>query len=293
MKNKTVIVITGPTASGKTAAAIEAAKKYQTQIISADSRQCFREMNIGVAKPSPSQLAEVKHHFINSHSIHDDVNAAVFAQYANRCVAEILLENDVAIMTGGTGLYIRAFEQGLDDIPEIPDAIRAQIIHDYNEQGIAWLQNELKNHDPLFFEKGEMQNPQRMMRALEVKRATGKSIIEFQQREKSSTQHHFTIKKFALDVPREELYDNINKRVDQMMDDGLEAEARSLFAFRHLNALQTVGYSELFDYFDGRISREQAVEKIKQNTRNYAKRQLTWLRKDKELVWVKPGDWVL
>lgn len=290
MKNKTVIVITGPTASGKTAAAIEAAKKYHTEIISADSRQCFREMNIGVAKPSPGQLAEVKHHFINSHSIHDEVNAAAFAVYAHECAADIFKERDTVIMAGGTGLYIRAFEQGLDDIPVIPSAIRSDILKDYEARGISWLQEEIRNLDPLYFEKGEMHNPQRMMRALEVKKATGKSIREFQQHEKNLTQHHFSIKKYALDVPREELYSNINRRVDQMIEEGLEAEARSLIPFRHLNALQTVGYAEMFDYFDGATTFQQAVEKIKQHTRNYAKRQLTWFRKDQEMVWIRPGE---
>jgi len=294
LNKKRVILITGPTASGKTSLAIQVALHFNTEIISADSRQCFRELNIGVAKPSAEQLAAVRHHFINSHSIHDEVNAAVFAAYANDVLAEIFTKHDVAVMAGGTGLYIRAFEKGLDDIPDIPAGIRNDILENYRQHGIGWLQNQLQLDDPVYFEHGEILNPQRMMRALEVKLATGRSIKEFQLKTARGNDENvardFDFPKFAVDLPRERLYAQINQRVDDMITQGLEAEARSLLPFRHLNALQTVGYSEMFDYFDGKRSREEAIAKIKQNTRNYAKRQMTWFRRDAEICWIRTPD---
>jgi tRNA dimethylallyltransferase len=281
--NKTIIIITGPTASGKTSMALQLARKYNTEIISADSRQCFREMNIGVAKPSSVELASVKHYFINSHSIHEDVNAATFEQYALNAASEIFKHNDVGIMAGGTGLYIKAFCEGLDDIPAVPADLRAEIIHQYEQKGLQWLQEELKVRDPLYYSDGEIQNPQRIMRALEVKLATGKSIKEFQK--KGKVRRDFNIVKYGIEISKEQLHSNINLRVDKMMEDGLLEEVRSLLPYRHLNALQTVGYAEIFDYLDGKITLEEAVERIKINTRQYAKRQMTWFRKDKEIQW--------
>ena len=277
MNRKTCIIITGPTASGKTAYAIDLALKFNTQIISADSRQCFKELNIGVAKPSKEQLQKVKHYFINTHSIHEEVNAKIFEEYALRSVDEIFKNNDTAIMVGGTGLYIKAFCEGLDDIPETDEMIRKKLNEQYLNEGIEWLQNEIKLHDPQYFLKGEMQNPQRMLRALEVKLSTGKSILSFHSQKK--IKRDFDIKTILMDLPREQLYNNINARVDEMIREGLVKEAESLFAFRQYNALQTVGYSELFNYFEGKISLANAIEEIKKNTRHYAKRQITWLRK--------------
>lgn len=286
--NKTVIIITGPTASGKTSMAIDLAKKHDTEIISADSRQCFKEMNIGVAKPSPAQLAEVKHHFIDSHSIHETVNAVVFEEYALNAVNEIFAKNDVAIMAGGTGLYIKAFCEGLDEMPAIPAGIRNNIIQQYEKKGLSWLQDEIKTHDPVYYATGEVHNPQRLMRALEIKLSTGISIKELQKSKKAS--RDFDIVKYGIDVPKEKLHNNINIRVDKMIEDGLIEEVRSLIPYRHLNALQTVGYTEIFDYFDNKLSLAEAVERIKINTRQYAKRQMTWFKKDKSIEWIThPG----
>ena len=286
MKTKTVILITGPTASGKTSLAVSVAKHYNTEIISADSRQCFIEMNIGVAKPSAEELAAVLHHFINSHSIHEDVNAATFAQYANETAAKIFATHDVLVMAGGTGLYIKAFLEGLDEIPGISAEIREDILKQYELKGLEWLQEEVRVADPDFYSKGENKNPQRLMRALEVKRGTGRSIKDFHRSSGSGAIEKYTISKYAIDISREQLYENINNRVDKMIKDGLVEEARTLLPFRSLNALQTVGYSELFDYFDQKISMDAAIDKIKQNTRNYAKRQMTWFRKDKGIEWI-------
>ncbi len=280
MKEKTLILVAGPTASGKTSCALSLARSHSTSVISADSRQCFKELNIGVAKPSPAELAEVRHYFINTHSIHDTVNAMTFAEYAGHALNEVFQSNNIAVMAGGTGLYIKAFLEGFDDIPDVPPEIRNRVKEDYELKGREWLQKELQEKDPVYYEKGEIMNPQRMMRALEVKLATGRSIREFQNAS-AGRRHDFSIKNITLNPPRETLYNNINQRVDEMMGKGLVEEARALLPFRHLNALQTVGYTEMFDYFDGKYSLPEAVEKIKQNTRNYAKRQLTWLKKVK------------
>jgi tRNA dimethylallyltransferase len=286
-KNKTVIIIAGPTASGKTNLSIRLAQYFKTHIVSADSRQCFNELNIGVAKPTLEQLETVKHYFINSHSINDEVNAALYERYALSAAEEIFRDHDIAIMVGGTGLYIKAFCEGLDAIPEIDTYLRLQIIDDYEKNGLAWLQQQVQKNDPLFWEKGETQNPQRLMRALEVILGTGRSIIE--HRSSNIVERPFNIIKFATDVPREDLYNNVNQRVDEMIRDGLLFEVRSLVEFQKLNALQTVGYKELFDHINGNISLEEAIDEIKKNTRHYAKRQLTWFKKDPQFHWISPG----
>lgn len=272
-----MILVAGPTAVGKTRKAIELALQYKTEIISADSRQCYREMNIGVARPTPEELAAVPHHFIASHSIHDNLNAAWYEKFALDKVNELFTRHTVVVMVGGTGLYIKAFMEGLDEIPETDPVIRASVIRDYEEKGLHWLQEEVKQNDPVFFTQGENQNPHRLMRALEVVRSTGKSILSFRKGEKA--QRPFDIKMLVMDLPRPQLYERIDQRVDEMVNAGLEEEARGLYAFRHLSALQTVGYQEWFDYFDGNTSREEAITLIKQHTRNYAKRQGTWFRK--------------
>lgn len=277
MNKKTCIIISGPTAVGKTSYGIELALKYNTRIISADSRQCFKELNIGVAKPSGEQLEKVKHYFINTHSIHEEMNVKIFEEYAIKVASEIFENNDIAIMVGGTGLYIKAFLEGIDDIPGIDESIHQKINQQYSIGGLEWLQSEIELHDPDFFVKGEMQNPQRVLRALEVKLSTGKSILSFYSEKK--IKRDFEIKNIVLELPRDELYNNINNRVDQMMNDGLLEEAENLFPFRHLNALQTVGYKELFDYFENKISLSKAVDDIKKNTRHYAKRQMTWFKR--------------
>lgn len=288
MNSRTIIVIAGPTAVGKTSLAIDIAQQFTTEIISADSRQCYKELNIGVAKPSHEQLQAVKHHFINSHSIHDDVNAATFENYALEKSEEIFAHNPVAVMVGGTGLYIKAFCEGLDEIPPVPDEIRANIIQQYDVLGLPWLQQEIRSKDPLYFSTGEILNPQRLMRALEVKLSTGKSIRDYQSNK--TVTRNFNVIKIGLDLPRQSLHPNINHRVDEMIKDGLEDEARELYKYRDLPALRTVGYTEFFEYFDGKSNFDETVELIKKNTRQYAKRQLTWFRKDKSYTWFSPLD---
>jgi len=283
-KNKTVIIVAGPTAVGKTAVAIELAKKFGTEIISADSRQCFKELNIGVARPSQSELQTVKHYFIASHSVHDTVNAGSFEQYALQKVNEIFRAHDRAIMVGGTGLYIKAFSDGMDETPDVPAEIRESIILNYEKNGLEWLQRETQRKDPGFYQAGETQNPQRLMRALEVAEATGRSILEFRKGKKK--QRDFEIVKIGLELPKEELHRNINSRVDRMIEAGLVEEVRQLLPYKKLNALQTVGYDEIFDYLDGKTSLKDAIELIKKNTRQYAKRQMTWFKKDKEINWM-------
>lgn len=288
MANKSIIIIGGPTASGKTALAIQLARHFNTDIISADSRQCYREMTIGVAKPSEEELQQVKHWFINSHSIHEEVNAASFEQYALQKAEEIFQQHDVAVMVGGTGLYIKAFCEGLDDMPPVNAALRHQLNEAFEQNGLAWLQQQVAEQDPLYYSNGETQNPQRMIRALEVKMQTGKSIREFQRQQ--TVVRPFNIVKLAIDLPKEILHQRINHRVELMMEAGLLNEVQSLHPYKQLNALRTVGYTELFDYTDQKISLEEAVEEIKKNTRHYAKRQMTWFRKDKAFRWFDAGD---
>lgn len=284
--DKTCVIIAGPTAVGKTAVAIAIARHFNTEIISADSRQCFREMSIGVAKPSDSELQQVHHYFINSHSIHDDVNAAVFEQYALQAANEIFQHNNIAVVTGGTGLYIKAFCEGLDDMPPVSLAIRQAITTQYEQEGLAWLQQQVQQQDPLYYATGEIQNPQRLIRALEVKQATGESIRSFQQGKKAV--RPFNIIKLALELPKPELHARINTRVESMMQQGLLKEVEGLVPYKHLNALQTVGYSELFDHLEGKLSLQQAIERIQTNTRQYAKRQMTWFKKDAGIQWFSP-----
>jgi tRNA dimethylallyltransferase len=273
----------GPTAVGKTSFAISLAQHLQTEIISADARQCYAELNIGVARPSLEELSQVPHHFIASHSVNDTINAQVFENYALAKTDEIFKTHQSVVMVGGTGLYIKAFSEGLDMIPDIDPAIRAHIIAQYDKLGLRWLQKEVSVKDPLYFAKGEQQNPQRLMRALEVILGTGASILSFQTKNKIT--RPFEIVKIGLELPREQLYERINQRVLTMVENGLEQEVRNLAPHFHLNALQTVGYSEWMPYFEGEILKEKVIENIQQNTRHYAKRQMTWFKKDPEITW--------
>lgn len=288
MKKKTCIIIVGPTAVGKTSLAIQLAQYFSTQIISADSRQCFKELTVGVAKPSNEELNLIKHHFINSHSIKGEVNASVFEKYALNKVNDIFKEKNVAILVGGTGLYVKTFCDGMDEIPLIKTEIRKKINTDFAREGLEWLQNEVKKWDALYFSKGEIQNPQRLIRALEVKLSTGRSLIEFQTKQKK--ERDFNIIKIGLELPRLELYNRINTRVDEMMKQGLLEEVKGFQQFQKLNALQTVGYRELFGHLSGDLSLDEAVEAIKINTRHYAKRQMTWFKKEEEIKWFAPSD---
>lgn len=276
-------MVAGPTAVGKTAVAIELAQQLQTVILSADSRQCYRELNIGVARPSPQELEAVPHYFIASHSIQQKIDAALYEAHALTLLRELFQQYHTVVVTGGTGLYIKALIDGLDDIPAIPEHIRKTIVKNVETEGIEWLQQQLLSKDSLFASQGEMQNPQRMMRALEVVEGTGRSIISF--RSGSKAKRNFDITQIGLEMPRETLNNRINTRVDSMMEAGLEQEARSLIPHRHMNGLQTVGYKEMFDYFDGSISLHQASDLIKQNTRRYAKRQMTWFKRQSEMIW--------
>jgi len=280
---KTVYIIVGPTAVGKTAFAITLAQALQTEIISADARQCYQEMNIGVARPSKEELDLVPHHFIASHSIHDEINASFFENYALEKVNEIFKQKDSVVMVGGTGLYIKAFCEGLDLIPAINPEIREGIIHQYEKLGLRWLQKEVSVKDPAYWEKGEQQNPQRLMRALEVMIWTQASILSFQQKNKAV--RPFKIVKIGMEMPRPLLYERINQRVLNMVEEGLEQEVKMLLPNFSFNALQTVGYSEWQPYIAGNMEKSRVIELIQQNTRHYAKRQMTWFKKDPEIKW--------
>ena len=288
MSNNTVYIIIGPTAVGKTSFAIALAQHFKTEIISADARQCYAELNIGVARPSLEELSKVPHHFIASHSVNEAVNAQVFENYALAKTEEIFKTHQSVVMVGGTGLYIKAFCEGLDMIPDIDPAIRAHIIEQYEKLGLRWLQKEVSVKDPLYWAKGEQQNPQRLMRALEVMLGTGASIVSFQIKNKIT--RPFNIVKVGLELPREQLYESINQRVLTMVENGLEQEVRELVAQFHLNALQTVGYSEWGPYFEGSLSKEKVIENIQQNTRHYAKRQMTWFKKDLDITWYSSNE---
>jgi tRNA dimethylallyltransferase len=288
-KNKPLlVVVAGPTASGKTGVAIQLARHFQTDILSADSRQCYRELNIGVAKPNPAELAAAKHFFIDSHSIHHPADAASFATYGLGVLDNIFSEKNIAIAAGGTGLYIKALCQGVDDIPEVPAPVREQVVELFNAGGLEELQKKLKETDPLYYREGEINNPQRVMRALEVAMHTGFSIKHYQQG--LAKPRPFRVLYLGMEVAREQLHRQINQRVDTMMETGLLNEAEQLLPFRQLNALQTVGYAELFDYFDNKISLQEAVEQIKIHTRQYAKRQITWFKKVPGIHWIAPAS---
>jgi tRNA dimethylallyltransferase len=284
--NPTVYIVVGPTAVGKTKYAIELAQKLKTEIISADARQCYKELNIGVARPSESELSTVPHHFIASHSIHETVNAGIFEEYAFNKTEELLAQYGSVVMVGGTGLYIKAFAEGMDAIPAIDPAIRLQIQKEVSNNGLAWLQGQVEALDPRYWsaaDLGEKQNAQRLSRALEVVLGTGQSILHFQQQQKKL--RPFAIQKIGLELPRAQLYERINQRVVHMVEMGLEAEVKALLPQFHLNALQTVGYQEWVPYFKGEQPIEKVIDAIQQNTRHYAKRQMTWFKKDASIQW--------
>jgi tRNA dimethylallyltransferase len=283
----TVIIVVGPTAVGKTAAAIRLARHFKTKIISADSRQCYRELNIGVAKPTPAELNAIPHYFIDSHSIKEEVSAATFEELALQWTTDIFKKAPVAVMVGGTGLYIRAFTDGLDTIPPVDQSIRSHIRLHYEEHGLPWLQQEVEKYDPDFYATGEILNPQRLMRALEVRMSTGQSILAFRTREPST--RPFLIRTIGLQLPKEQLHQRINDRVDAMIHAGLLEEVKSLMPYRSHNALRTVGYKELFHFLDGQQTLAEAITAIKTNTRQYAKRQMTWFRRDLSVRWTDPA----
>lgn len=283
--NKTVYVICGPTAVGKTAIAIALAQKLDTFIVSADSRQCYKEMTIGTAKPWQEELQQVKHYFIDEYSVVNDLTAADYENIALGYLNDIFQSHNTAVVSGGTGLYIKALCEGLDEMPPVDKAIIIEVQQQYEAHGMPWLQQAIREEDATFFSVAEVQNPARLLRALIFKRSTGESITNF--RKGTTKQRDFNIIKIGLELPREVLYQRINARVDIMMQQGLLEEIKELYALRKLKNLQTVGYSELFDYIDGLYTLDEAIAKIKQNTRHYAKRQMTWFKKDKQVNWLQ------
>ncbi len=285
---KTLVVVVGPTAIGKTALAIELAKTYQTEIISADSRQFFREMNIGTAKPSLEELAMAPHHFINSHSVETLFSTGDFEMAALKLIENLFEIHNVLIMVGGSGLYIDAICKGLDEMPEIDLNIREQLNQQFAIEGIEKIRLQLAYLDPEYFEKVDQSNPQRMIRGLEVVLSTGKKLSSFLT--SSKKERPFNIVKIGLNTDRALLYERINHRVDVMMEAGLLQEVESLLPYRSYNALNTVGYSEIFGFLDGKTDLISAVAMIKQNTRRFAKRQLTWFRRDADTSWFAPNE---
>ncbi|MFM2385735.1 MAG: hypothetical protein RL660_492 [Bacteroidota bacterium] len=274
---KRLIVIAGPTASGKTSLAIRIAQHYNTEIVSADSRQCYKELNIGVARPTEEELASVRHHFIASHSIHDQISAGTYEQLALAYCNTIFETNDTAVLVGGTGLYIKALCEGIDEMPAVDEDIAMQCETLYEERGLLWLQREVQEQDIEFYEQAEIDNPRRLLRALIFKLSTGQSILDY--RNAQAKDRPFAIEYFVVDIPREELYERINTRVVQMFAQGQLAEAKELYEYRHNKNLETVGYSECFEFFDGHGSIEDVIAKVQQHTRHYAKRQVTWFKK--------------
>lgn len=286
---KYLITIIGPTAIGKTSLSIALAQHYQCEIVSCDSRQFFKEMTIGTAVPSQDELAAAPHHFIQNKSIFESYSVGDFEKEALAKIDELFLTHDYVILVGGSGLYVNAILKGFDDFPEIETSVREKVNQEYETQGITYLQEQLKNLDPAYFEKitaenpQTLLNPQRMMRFVEVCLGTGKPYSSFLNQKTNS--RSFTPILIGLEADRNVMYDRINQRVDIMMNEGLLAEAKKLYPQKELNALQTVGYRELFSYFDGEISLEFAIEEIKKNTRRFAKRQLTWFKRDAKTKW--------
>lgn len=288
MSDKRLVVIVGPTGSGKTDLSIRLALHYRAPILSTDSRQVYRGLPIGTAQPTGEQLQAVDHHFVASHDLNDNFNCGEYEMQALARLDELFTSHDYVVAVGGSGLYIRALCEGMDDLPQADAALRRELAARLESDGIEPLAEELKTLDPLYYDEVDRSNPARVVRALEVCLQTG--LPYSQLRTGMRRRRNFDIVKVGVDLPREELYDRINRRVDRMLAEGLEAEARAVYPHRHLNALQTVGYREFFDYFDGRISYDQAVELIKRNSRRYAKRQLTWFRRDEEIRWFRPDQ---
>lgn len=288
MNTKWLLVIVGPTGSGKTDLSIRLAQHYGAPILSTDSRQLYRGMPIGTAQPDAEQLQAVEHHFIASHDIQEDLSCGQYATQALACLERLFATHDRVVAVGGSGLYVKALCDGMDDLPQADPALRAALTRRLADEGVDALAEQLRELDPRYYEEVDRRNPARVLRAVEVCLQTGRPYSE--QRTGRRRKRPFEVVKIGIDLPRTELYERIDRRVDRMLADGLEAEARALYPYRSLNALQTVGYREFFDYFDGRTSYEEAVELIKRNSRRYAKRQLTWFRRDPEIRWFHPTE---
>ena len=288
MRGKKLIVLTGPTAVGKTAVSLDIAKHFGIPVINADSRQIFKELKIGTARPTEEEMQEVKHYFVGTLGIEDYYSASLYEQQVLELLDKEFQSHDYALLSGGSMMYIDAVCDGIDDIPTIDDDTRALMKQRLKDEGLEALVEELKRLDPEYYEIVDRQNPRRVVHALEICVMTGKTYTSFRKRSKK--ERPFRIIKIGLDRPREELYNRINARVDQMMSDGLLDEVKALYPKKELNALNTVGYKELFDYLDGRWPLEEAVERIKGNTRRYARKQLTWYKKDEQIRWFHPDD---
>ncbi|MDN5199983.1 tRNA (adenosine(37)-N6)-dimethylallyltransferase MiaA [Fulvivirgaceae bacterium BMA10] len=286
--HKYLLVVVGPTAVGKTSICIDLAVALNAEIISADSRQFYQEMNVGTAKPSIDELSQVPHHLINSLSIHDDYNIVSFEKDALAMIDTVHQEKDIAILTGGSGLYVKTVCEGIDDVPKTDEKIREELNQRFEAEGLSNLLEELKNLDPVYFKKVDRHNPQRIIRALEVCLTTGQPFSSFLREKK--IQRPFKIIKVGLERERSELYQRIDERMDQMINIGLFEEAKKLYPFKKLNALQTVGYKEIFDFMDGVYDESEAVRLLKRNSRRYAKRQFTWFKKDDSIQWFHPDN---
>ena len=285
---KNLILVVGPTGVGKTDLCLNLAKKFNTEIISCDSRQFYREMQLGTAKPTLAERMQVKHHLIDSLSVEEDYDVKTFEKDALAILEGIFSTNETAIMTGGSGLFADAITNGFDEIPKVEAEIRQNIIAEFDEKGLGWLQSQVAEFDPAYYSQVDRQNPQRLMRALEIYRGTGSKFSSF--RIKTKAIRPFNVIKVGLERDRDELYRRIDLRMDQMIAAGLFAEADSLFERRHLNAMQTVGYSEIFGFLEGKYDKEEAIRLLKRNSRRYAKRQLTWFRRDAEIRWFHPDQ---
>lgn len=283
-----LILVVGPTAVGKSDLCLNLAKKFQTEILSCDSRQFYREMNQGTAKPSPKELAEVPHHFINNLSITDSYDVRKYEDEALELLERLFQDHRVVLMTGGTGLFADVVVNGMDPMPDVAPEIREEIIQEFQAKGLTWLQVAVQEVDPEFYAQVDHANPQRLMRALEIWRGTGLKFSSF--RTKVKVKRPFEVIKIGLDRPREELYKRIDSRMEQMLAKGLFAEAEGLFEKRGLNALQTLGYSEIFDFLEGKYDKEELIRLLKRNSRRYAKRQLTWFRRDPLIHWFHPSE---
>ena len=284
VNRKTLVLLLGPTGVGKTELSLRVAEHYGCPILNCDSRQVFRGIPIGTAAPMAQELARAKHYFIATRDLQDDYNAGQYERDALELLDELFLTHDVVVMTGGSMLYADAVCNGLDDLPTVPDAIRAEVTENFKLQGLTWLQQEVQRLDPEYWKIVDHSNPARLAHCVELSLTTGKPYSSL--RTNTRKERPFRILKIALERPREELYERINTRVSQMMEDGLLEEAKAVYPLRRLNSLQTVGYRELFGYLDGEYDLQRAVELIRQNTRHYAKRQLTWFRRDKEIHWI-------
>ncbi len=285
---KSLLLILGPTGVGKTELSLRVAEHYGCPIVNCDSRQVFRSIPIGTAAPTAQEQARVKHYFVATRELEDDYNAGQFERDAMELLDTLFKTHEVVVMTGGSMLYADAVCNGLDDLPSVPDALRQQVQRDYETKGLEWLQTEVQRLDPAYWQLVDQQNPARLAHCVEMCLTTGQTYSSLRTGERK--QRPFRIIKIGLERPREELYDRINRRVIQMIADGLEDEAKAVYPKRQLNSLQTVGYKELFAYFDGEYDRNRAIELIQQNTRHYAKRQMTWFRRDKDIHWLQAND---